>query len=440
MFNENQKISVIIPVYNVEQYLRKCLDSVINQTYTNLEIICICDGSPDNSLEILREYEQKDSRIIVIDQENGGVSLARNRGLDIATGEYIAFVDPDDYLMPECYECAIQVYNENADCEMVSCFANVIKEDGISEGYYTRCKNFYSIFIKGKHHLSNVIVCRASLAPWPYLYKKSIIDMLNLRFLNYKYCEDLGFNAMYMSQVNNIYFIDKCLYNYLLRNNSASSIFGPDNNICYALESYVNETKEVLNFYKNQNKLDKFKTVIVDKFINTTLWILTFAKEFTPEIKACLDKLANNLPKEISSRSEIEYLRKKQYYKIPQLKAPWIKFGNKILGLEIYRSKNPKLVIKLLGAKISMHYQKLLSVKNIKNHKVFNLFGFKVKISKHKNLVEYIKNFLRRIFCIKKNATHKVLNIIGFKLKFKLNTRNKKTNDIKTDIRFRGDK
>lgn len=97
------KVSIIVPVYNVENYLRKCLDSLINQTLKNIEIICINDGSTDNSLSILEEYASKDERIIVINQENAGVSSARNRGLEIATGEYIAFVDADDSVTPDCF-------------------------------------------------------------------------------------------------------------------------------------------------------------------------------------------------------------------------------------------------------------------------------------------------------------------------------------------------
>ncbi len=89
-------ISIIIPVYNVEKYLSKCLDSVINQTYKNLEIICINDSSQDNSLKILKRYAEIDSRIKVIVKENEGVSEARNRGLDVSNGEYIMFVDADD--------------------------------------------------------------------------------------------------------------------------------------------------------------------------------------------------------------------------------------------------------------------------------------------------------------------------------------------------------
>ena len=96
-------ISVIVPIYNTEKYLAKCLDSLINQTFQSLEIILIDDGSIDNSGKICDEYALNDDRIKVIHKENGGVSSARNAGLDLATGSYIAFVDPDDYIDPDMY-------------------------------------------------------------------------------------------------------------------------------------------------------------------------------------------------------------------------------------------------------------------------------------------------------------------------------------------------
>lgn len=97
-------ITVIVPVYNVEKYLRRCLDSIIRQTYQNLEILCIDDGSIDNSGEICEQYAARDARIKVIHQENQGLSTARNRGLDAAEGEYIAFVDSDDYILEDMYK------------------------------------------------------------------------------------------------------------------------------------------------------------------------------------------------------------------------------------------------------------------------------------------------------------------------------------------------
>ena len=109
---EQPLVSVIIPVYNVERYLAQCLDSVINQTYPNLEIICVNDGSRDGSPDILRRYADEDARIQVIDKANGGVSQARNDALDCARGEYIMFVDSDDWVEPDACENAVNAMRE----------------------------------------------------------------------------------------------------------------------------------------------------------------------------------------------------------------------------------------------------------------------------------------------------------------------------------------
>ena len=102
----NNKISVILPIYNVAPYLAKCLTSIVNNTYKNLEIICVNDGSSDNSLEICRKFAEggQDTDFIIIDQKNAGVSAARNAGLKAATGDYIVFIDPDDYIHPRCLQ------------------------------------------------------------------------------------------------------------------------------------------------------------------------------------------------------------------------------------------------------------------------------------------------------------------------------------------------
>ena len=115
------KISVVVPVYNVEAYLERCLDSLINQTLSDIEIICVNDGSTDSSPEKLEEFAKKDSRIKIINQENGGLSAARNTGIEAATGEYIGFVDSDDYVDLDFYE---KLYNaatsHNADISCTS--------------------------------------------------------------------------------------------------------------------------------------------------------------------------------------------------------------------------------------------------------------------------------------------------------------------------------
>ena len=105
--NKGPLLSIVVPVYNVEQYLTKCLDSILAQTLTDFEVIAVDDGSPDSCGKILDEYAEKDNRIRVIHKKNGGVSSARNEALDIARGEYIGFVDSDDYIEADMYECLL---------------------------------------------------------------------------------------------------------------------------------------------------------------------------------------------------------------------------------------------------------------------------------------------------------------------------------------------
>ena len=121
--NKNVKISIIVPVYKVEKYLDKCVNSIVGQTYKNLEIILVDDGSPDNCPAMCDEWAQKDSRIKVIHKKNGGLSSARNAGLDACTGDYIGFVDSDDWIEPDMYEYLLNIgMKNNADvsrCEFV---------------------------------------------------------------------------------------------------------------------------------------------------------------------------------------------------------------------------------------------------------------------------------------------------------------------------------
>ena len=123
------KVSIIVPVYNVEKYLRKCLDSLINQTLKDIEIICINDGSTDKSLEILEEYKNRDSRIILLNQENSGQSIARNNGIKKATGEYIGFVDPDDWVENNMIKCLIdEIKSEKVDLVTSGCVILQLEE------------------------------------------------------------------------------------------------------------------------------------------------------------------------------------------------------------------------------------------------------------------------------------------------------------------------
>lgn len=148
------ELSIIVPVYNVEKYLPKCIDSILAQTFTDFELILIDDGSPDECGEICDEYAIKDSRIKVIHQKNQGVSSARNAGLDIATGTYLGFVDSDDWIEPEMYEVMIKTVKEK-NSDVVICGFNYVNPDDtfvrsdlINEGAYNKDKLLTALFGK----------------------------------------------------------------------------------------------------------------------------------------------------------------------------------------------------------------------------------------------------------------------------------------------------
>ncbi|MBE6453854.1 MAG: glycosyltransferase [Alphaproteobacteria bacterium] len=180
------KISVIVPVYNVEQYLPQCLDSIINQTYKNLEIICVDDGSPDNSGKILDEYAKKDKRIKVIHQENGGLSVARNTGLDNATGEWVSFIDSDDYIALDFYENLISAANKS-DTDVVQCGHSV---------FSTQIDKTFSYKSKIVEGFVNIIKNLKRGYVWNKLWKRELIESNNLRFYPKIYIEDILFSVM----------------------------------------------------------------------------------------------------------------------------------------------------------------------------------------------------------------------------------------------------
>lgn len=426
-------ISVIIPVYNVEEYLGKCLDSVINQTYTNLEIICIDDGSPDNCGAILDEYAKKDSRIIVIHQENAGVSSARNRGLDIAKGEYIAFADADDWLEPACYELAVKEFENDSDIDLVSWGVNIISLRQDKNNEYQSTKKWYTYPFSGKQKLTENLCSRMSSVPWRVLFKSQYLKELNLRFLNYKLSEDTLFFYSYMSKVNYIYFIEQELYNYVLRPNSAMEKLGPINNFQYAITTFVLAVKEIIDFYKRENKLSFCNKYIFKRFKGNILYALNYTtqqdKSFAIEK---LEELASFLDEDYDWGKEINWIRNKEFYRFKQLKIPYFSTGNNFFGFQIYRTENPHAVLRFCGLKISINYQKIFSFKNDrwKSHKVINILGLRFKISRTKKFKEYIKSLPQKFIyigiCYKGDTKFKVIRICGITIKHKLRNNSQK--------------
>lgn len=227
------KISVIVPVYKSEKYLEYCVESILNQTYKNIELILIDDGSPDQSAEICDEYARKDSRVRVIHKENGGVSTARNAGLDVAKGDYLTFVDSDDYLEADMYEKMMAKMKEY-DCDIVMC--DCVKEYGdyreiyshdIREGYYNK-EQLEQEYYPHLLMMENVEY-PATISNWLLLWKKS----LNLEDMRYepgiRYSEDLLFGAKLMYRAQSFYYMKgETYYHYVMNPNSASHTYNPD--------------------------------------------------------------------------------------------------------------------------------------------------------------------------------------------------------------------
>lgn len=274
-------ISVIVPVYNVEEYLEECLNSILNQTYKNLEIILIDDGSTDKSGEICDSYEKLDKRVRVIHKVNGGLSSARNHGLKIANGEYISFVDSDDYIDIYTYEKAINCMLKY-DCDIVEfkiCGRGIISEKKVIE--MDKNEVMYK-HISSDYEYPNVAV-------WNKLYKGNLIK--NLRFPEGKIHEDYMFQCVALKNSVKYIFLNESLYYYRIRENS----------ITHANFSVKDFDK--LNIYKE-------RTNYIRSFDDEYLVSLSIAEEFVILFslywKAYIAKMdeAKKLKEELINRRE----------------------------------------------------------------------------------------------------------------------------------------
>lgn len=207
-------VSILIPVYNVEDYLEKCMDSVISQTMNKIEIICVNDGSTDGSREILEKYKKKDKRIIIVDKENGGLPSARNAGLEIARGEYIGFVDSDDYINKDMYEKMYNAAKKN-DSDVVICGANIYPEEPHASQWLYDClspkSRYYDSFDP------DILFKEQDLSPflWRTLVSRRLIEKKNFRLDEDVHLgEDKVFQNKIYPYANSITVISDKLYNY----------------------------------------------------------------------------------------------------------------------------------------------------------------------------------------------------------------------------------
>lgn len=236
---QNQLISVIVPIYNVEAYLNRCVESIVNQTYQNLEIILVDDGSPDKCPKMCDEWAIKDSRIKVIHKKNGGLSDARNAGMKIATGKYISFIDSDDYVALDFFETLLSVM-EKENSDIAEC--NVVKfyEDGRSEKY---SDDLAITTFDTESALTGLIAENPfHQHVWNKLYKTQLVK--DIPYAVGKLNEDEFWTYQVFGRAQKVSKINKTMYHYFQR---SSSIMGESYNIrrLDALEGKANRQKYI---------------------------------------------------------------------------------------------------------------------------------------------------------------------------------------------------
>lgn len=296
-------ISVIIPVYNVEKYIRRCLESLCNQTFKDFEVILINDGSKQNEDLIINEYLPYNHNFRYYKKENGGQATARNRGIEQARGEYIFFLDSDDYLETNALQ-DLYVATENKKNDIVWCDAYFVYENGTRE--YFKTNGLYTQDMR-KNCLIN------ASAPWGKLIRRGIFDFDGTRFLEGRIYEDLASVGTYLLYANRIVYVEKPLYNYAVRMGSTMNQVKYNKkmeDIFFAIHNLrdVFEKKQ-----EYQNFVQEFEFIYIMRLLHdASLRFFEF-----PEGRECNNMIADIMTKEYPSwRKNKYYQKEKLKYKI----------------------------------------------------------------------------------------------------------------------------
>lgn len=317
----NPLISIVIPCYNAEQGLEKCLDSVVRQHYQNLEIVIVDDGSEDGSSIIYDEFQKKDKRIKIIKQKNSGVSKARNVGVEAVTGEYICFVDADDWVEPEyCTELYHLLVTEKADIAIIE--ASYENEDGVV--VFSKPVSEEKIF-DGQRALILLLEDEEIQShPWGKLYKTHLLK--NIYFSEHLKCfEDYSTLFKIFNKAIKVAISDKKLYHYIQRDDSLSHNMSPENAYLFFLA-----LMEVFNFWE-QADLPENQNKIIQNIIRKLLMVL----------KRILRNTEND-----------QMLREKEEIRVSF--KPFLKYSASMIGVEYYSYLRlyyyyPTLFAKVIG-------------------------------------------------------------------------------------------
>jgi glycosyltransferase involved in cell wall biosynthesis len=271
------KVSIIIPIYNNEKYLKRCIDSLINQSLKEIEIILINDGSTDDSRKICESYSTKDKRVRLINKLNRGVSDARNLGLEVAKGDCIGFVDSDDYVDQDMYKIMYEKL-VSFNCDIVMCDFNRVKNNGeivkveskLKSGLYSS-ESILSLFIGNKlEHFSDIFYTASVVK---CLYKKEVIG--KTRFVPIKQLEDRQFNVEILIKTGMVYYFSEPFYYYLYNENSLSNNYNRN-----LIDLLIFSEKRLINLLQKNHLYKKFNEEV-----------------FTSKLKHCISIIKNEAKK-----------------------------------------------------------------------------------------------------------------------------------------------
>ena len=310
------KVSVVVPVYNVEEYLEKCLTTLVNQTLKDIEIIVVNDGSPDNSQKIIDKYAKKYDNIHAYKKENGGLSDARNYGIKKATGEYIAFVDSDDYIELDMYE---KMYNKakSGNFDMVVCDLNYVYPDKLVRAY----SNIPTDTTNIKKAMLNIYP-----SAWNKIFKRKLLN--NLEFKKGIWFEDVEFIYRLLPHIKTIGVVHEPFYGYLQRE---GSITRKQDKRIY---NYIDNLNGVVDYYKENDLYDNYKKELEYTYVRYIY--ATFIKqatifdqdEYNNAVKEAIKNVKEHFPK---------YRKNKYFY--GSLKGYYLLSFNKLLAKLVYKMK-----------------------------------------------------------------------------------------------------
>lgn len=391
-------LSIIIPVYNTEPYLRCCLDAVLSQSYDNLEVICVNDGSTDRSADILAEYAAKDRRVVVITQINQGQAAARCAGFDAARGEWIAMVDSDDYPEPDIYRKAIEAADDDVD--IVSFNTRVVAEDDCETP--SDLVQYLALTETGKIPMTPDVVYSTNVLLWNKLWRRSVITKYKVPMPPNHIHEDYVFALTYMAVARNLYAMKDIGYNYRIRQGSLTR--GYEAHSVGNLLAYSQSWDYILKFYTEHGLLDSLVEMAQAKlceFLVSCKYLNTEAdcKRADAAYRALFSKY--RLPDISAPRLEARIRQAKWRYKLA--------FGNRrktlkaryrmLKALPMLINKNTSFVqIKISTWKL-FNIIPLISIKQKADCTRVYLFGlsllYLLKISKKENKQSfYLFNFL----------------------------------------------